>query len=126
MRVKRFVRPFIAALVSLALVFGAFPSFAATSCCDPANMAMHMSMKMAAEKADTATHAVKDQHHSMPCKMPAGRCASICASMETVAVAVPAFQYVASEVVADLGGRHITPSGGISEPPDLPPPIILA
>lgn len=116
MIVKVVLKRFAAALLSLMMVFGAFPSFAATSCCDSANMAMQMSA--------APSHGA-NQNHNMPCKMPAGLCASICASMHSVAVIVPPVAYVAPVIVAELSSSLITPSGGISQLPALPPPITL-
>ena len=118
MSVRVVLKRFIVALLSLIMVFGVFPSFAATSCCDPASMAMQTS-------APPSGHGT-DQHHNMPCNMPAALCASMCASMQNVAVIAPAIDYVAPIMVADLSSRLVTPSGGISEPPALPPPIILS
>src|SRR5216684_1784241 len=68
-------------LIGVALLFGAFPSFAATECCDPANMAMHM--------ADGAKNTDIDQHKNIPSKMPADLCAAVCASMASVALIAP-------------------------------------
>jgi hypothetical protein len=118
--VKPILSRFFAALVSISmLMLGAPPAFAAMNCCPPAKMAMSM-----ADMAQDGTTA--DHQKNMPCKMPAGSCASICAAMASVALIGP-------EIVRPVDAISVQPmwgvrtlSGGLSPPPALPPPITLA
>ncbi len=115
--VKPILSRFFAALVSVSLLFAASPSFAAMDCCDPANMALHV--------ADM-THDGMADHHQMPCKMPAGSCGSICAGMTNIALPVPQVASRAPAIIGEPAWSLTTLSGGISQAPDTPPPILSA
>lgn len=118
MMVKPILSRVFAVLVSLTMLFGASPSFAAMDCCEPANMAMHM--------ADMAQNGSADHHKSMPCKMPAGSCGSICAAMASIAFTTPQVASVAPAVTGEPTWSVTSLTGGISQPPALPPPITRA
>ena len=106
------------AILGVALLFATTPTIAAMECCDPGSMAMQM--------AHTAHHGAVDQNNNMPCKMPAGTCTSVCASMASVALTAPQFVLSVPVIVDDPIARNAVRIGGISQPPDLPPPITLA
>ena len=106
------------AILGVALLFATTPSIAAMECCDPVSMAMQM--------ADAAHHGTVDQNNNMPCKMPAGTCTSVCASMASVALTAPQFVLAAPANVDQPIMRNALRFSGISQPPDLPPPITLA
>ena len=136
---KQVFSRFFAVLISINLLFAASPSFAAMGCCDPANMVMHMagqahsvaaadqrmnSMNMG--MVDDAHHGISNQHKNMPCKMPAGICTSVCASMANVALTVPQVSYSAPTLIGKAVWAPTSLPGGITHLPALPPPISRA
>jgi len=105
-------------LVSFALVLGVVPSLAATNCCDPASMAMQMSI--GAQKADM------DHHQNVPHKMPADACAAMCVSMANVALIAPEVAVFGPMTIGEPSWSNAKHLSGISDPPALPPPITRA
>jgi hypothetical protein len=137
---KPILSRFFAVLVSFTLLFAASPSFAAVSCCDPVDMAMHMAntahpggsdqnknpMNVAMRMADATQQGTADQNKNMPCKMPAGSCASVCASMANVALTAPQSGYNAPVTLNEATWKPLSLPGGITRLPALPPPISIA
>lgn len=110
-----FLKRLLPMLISVALVLGVFPAFAATQCCDPE----HMTMQMSVDSQTTPT----DQHKNIPSKMPAEACAAMCVSMASVALVAPQASLFAPIATGELSWFAIAHLGGISDPPALPPPI---
>ena len=105
-------------LISFALLFGAFPSFAATECCDPARMAMPM--------ANGAENADMDHHKNIPSKMPADACAAVCVSMASVALIAPQPTLIVPIAIGEPSWSSDMRRDGVTDLPALPPPIALA
>ena len=114
---RAILNPLLSLLISFALLFGAFPSFAATECCDPAHMAMHM--------ADGAKSADMDHHKNTPNKMPADLCAAVCVSMASVALIAPQPMLFVPIAIGEPRWSSDVRRDGVTDPPDLPPPIAL-
>ena len=131
---------FFAVLVGFTLLLAALPSFAAVNCCDPVNMAMDMPntahpgnsdqnknpMNVAMRMADVTQQGTADQNKNMPCKMPAGSCASVCASMANAALTMPPSGYNAPVALNEAIWKPLSIPGGITRLPALPPPISIA
>jgi len=121
-------RRFLAALIGLSLLVGS-PSVAMTGCSHMSKMAAQVSMAMPLTMAmpmKSAADTGKADHHNMPCKMPTGLCASMCAAMTSVAL-IPLQFVVATPIrMTDAPSDPSVFAPGIAAPPALPPPILLA
>ena len=113
---KPILSRFFAVLVGVSLLFGVSPSFAAVDCCDP--VAMHM--------IDGASAGTTSHHDNMPCKMPAGDCASYCASMTGITLLPLPVVFAAPSITGDAAWPIAALPDSVVRAPALPPPIIYA
>ena len=112
-----------ALVISISLLTGVSPSFAASYNSRVTDAPMQMSdecMQMMHMKADGSA-----EHQKAPCKMPAGDCHACCTSMATAMVA-PQVALLKTSVSARMTWSVAALPAGISHPPALPPPILRA
>jgi hypothetical protein len=128
MLASRNLSRFLAALISLSLLFSASSSFAMAGCAQMAKMPTQSEMAMSAQMAMPMMNAAdtgKLSPHKAPCKMPAGQCASLCAAMSGAALTPLQVGIAPSTLVSDATDGVNVLVQGITPPPALPPPISL-
>lgn len=118
------LKRFLVALVSVAMLLGAAPSFATATppCCTHMNSSVHAATMHAPCSMDNGV--TKD--HGMPCKPGSAGCAYVCGTSASVGLTFAAVPLIAPIVSGTATWNFQAVADGISQPPALPPPILSA
>lgn len=125
------LRRLLAMVISISMLLGAPAAFASVaSGCDQMQQSVHMDMAGMSMKnmsaAPNGVHAKKPAHNTAPCKTPSGDCIYLCGVSASAAI-VPLQDHLFAPALRDgLVRGFNTVARGISQRPDLPPPILSA
>lgn len=118
------LKRFLVALVSVAMLLGAAPSFATATppCCKHMNSSVHAATMHAPCSKDNGV--TKD--HGMPCKPGSAGCAYVCGASASVGLTFDSISLITRTVAGAATWNFQAVADGISRPPALPPPILSA
>jgi hypothetical protein len=123
------LRRILALLISISMLLGAPAAFASVaSGCDQMQQTAHMDMAGMSMKSMNAAaqdvHAKKPAHNNAPCKTPSGDCIYLCGVSASAAIVPIQDHLFVLASKGDLVRAFNTVARGISQRPDLPPPIL--